>query len=74
MRAFIIVILLSGICSMVFGCTPSTVMSTPCPELADYSKDFQKEAADQIKGLPDGSPLVVMIMDYKRLRDGCRVH
>lgn len=74
MRAFVLVILLAGVGAILFGCTPHYITSTPCPPLVEYSRDFQNAAADQLEGLPDGSPLVTMIEDYKRLRDGCRVH
>jgi hypothetical protein len=47
--------------------TPVTI-STVCLPLVQYTPAFEAQAAMQLGTLPAGSPVVVMITDYGRLR------
>lgn len=53
------------------GC--QTVRAGGCPTLPAYSVTTQKEAAAALRGLPKGSPLARMIVDYGKVRDACRI-
>lgn len=44
-----------------------------CPVLKRYSKEQLLKAAAELKALPTESQLTVMITDYSKLRDACRV-
>lgn len=43
-----------------------------CPPLAVYSERVQKEAADELRRLPAGSPTRRLITDYGTIRARCR--
>lgn len=43
-----------------------------CPPLVTYSAEFQRAAAAELRALPRGARLAVMIVDYGKLRDACR--
>lgn len=47
--------------------TASVVTSEPW-EIVDYDPAFQIAVADELLGLPEGSPIAVMIADYAVLR------
>jgi len=58
---------------LLTGC--ETALSDPasvCPAIVKYSPEFLIEAADALDELPQGSPLVRMIIDYQRERDQLR--
>jgi len=38
-----------------------------------YQKSFQRAAADELEKLPRDSRVAIMIVDYSKLRDACRV-
>ncbi len=57
------------------GC--ATVASKPrvttvCPPVVEYSRDFQARAADELDLLPDGSAIAEMLSDYSVMRDQAR--
>lgn len=43
-----------------------------CPPLVTYGAEAQKAAARQLRGLPAGSPVRVLVKDYGDLRARCR--
>lgn len=43
------------------------------PALVTYSADQQRQAAAELRGLPKGSQIGVMIVDYGKLRKAVRV-
>jgi outer membrane murein-binding lipoprotein Lpp len=44
-----------------------------CPVLKNYTKDQMKKAASELKSLPSESQVAVLVTDYSKLRDACRV-
>lgn len=54
--------------------TPDTV--TICPEMAVFSKEQQKQIADDLEAVPPTSPVWLMASDWMSMRDqiraGCR--
>lgn len=58
---------------IVCGILLSSCMTSGCPPLTTYPKEFQKKAADEIDRLPSGSPTKQLVSDYGKLRDACRV-
>jgi len=50
-----------------------TVTVSGCPPLTTYSAEFQKRAAQQLRALPPASPVAVLVTDYGKIRDACRV-
>jgi len=40
-----------------------------CPPVAEYSQEFQAQAAEELALLPDASVIVVMMGDYAVMRD-----
>lgn len=44
-----------------------------CPPLVAYSKAQQVKAAAELRGLPKESQLSIMIVDYGKTRDACRL-
>jgi len=44
-----------------------------CPPVADYSREFQARAAEELAMLPDGSTVVEMMADYAVMREQARV-
>lgn len=48
-------------------------MSGACPSLPEYPKDLQKQAADELRKMPEGSVIAgLFIPDYGRMRDAVR--
>ncbi|PIE14914.1 MAG: hypothetical protein CSA70_00745 [Rhodobacterales bacterium] len=43
-----------------------------CPPVADYSREFQARAAEELAMLPDGSSVVEMMADYAVMREQAR--
>lgn len=60
--------ILSAGCARV-GSEPATVV---CPPVAEYGRDFQARAADEVALLPDGSAIVEMLQDYAVMRAQAR--
>jgi hypothetical protein len=44
-----------------------------CPVLKNYSKEQMKKAASELKSLPSESQVAVLVTDYSKLRDACRI-
>jgi hypothetical protein len=45
---------------------------TRCPPLTSYSAAFQRLAAEELKALPPGAALGILVVDYGKIRDACR--
>jgi len=43
-----------------------------CPSAAEYSREFQARAAEELAMLPDGSVVVEMMADYAVMREQAR--
>lgn len=43
--------------------------SGACPSVAEYSREFQARAAEELALLPEGSAVVEMLIDYAVMRD-----
>ena len=61
--------------SLLSGC--ATGGSDPriaavCPPVAEYSRDFQARAADELHLLPEGSAIAEMMSDYAVMRNQAR--
>lgn len=69
MRSFAILMLVSF---SLAGCQTTRVVSG-CPPLVTYSAQTQKQLAADLRALPPGSLLGRVIVDYKKLRDACRL-
>lgn len=54
------------------GCQ-STRVVLECPPLKQYSRETQRKLAAELRALPPGAILGGVIVDYKALRDACRV-
>lgn len=57
------------------GC--ATVASKPrvttvCPPVVEYSREFQARAADELDLLPEGSAIAEMLADYSVMREQAR--
>lgn len=48
-------------------------MSGGCPPLVKYSVPQQQAAAKELLALHKGAQLGTMIVDYKKMRDACRI-
>ncbi|MBZ0325712.1 MAG: hypothetical protein K8F57_05880 [Alphaproteobacteria bacterium] len=62
--------------SLLTAC--ATVASDPrivaaCPPVAEYSREFQARAAEELGMLPDGSAITEMLADYNVMRDQARL-
>lgn len=44
-----------------------------CPVLKNYTKEQMRKAASELKSLPSESQVAVLVTDYSKLRDACRV-
>lgn len=61
------------------SCSPSLsqeqikVVINNCPALVNYTTDEQKKAAEELRALYTNSQLAVMLNDYAKLREACRV-
>lgn len=58
--------------SFLSGC--ATVGSEPriaivCPPVVEYSREFQRRAAEEVGLLPDGSAIAEMLSDYSVMRE-----
>ena len=60
----------AGISLLLGACT---VTLAGCPPLTTYSKEFQTRAAAQLRALPSASPIAILVTDYGKIRDACRV-
>ena len=48
-------------------------VTTICPPVVEYSREFQARAADELDLLPEGSAIAEMLADYSVMRDQARV-
>lgn len=55
---------------LLSGC--GAVAGSTCVPVVEYTPEFQSRAADQLATLPEGSPVVVMILDYLGMREQAR--
>lgn len=73
------VLLLIPVLVALGACTPQqqertiTVAINKCPALKNYSREQLRRAAEELKLLPSESQVAVMLSDYSKLRDACRV-
>jgi hypothetical protein len=47
-------------------------VTTVCPPIVEYSREFQARAADELDLLPEGSAIAQMLADYSVMRDQAR--
>ncbi len=47
-------------------------VTTICPPVVEYSREFQARAAGELDLLPDGSAIAEMMSDYAVMRDQAR--
>lgn len=47
-------------------------ITTVCPPVVEYTRDFQARAADELNLLPEGSAIAEMLADYSVVRDQAR--
>lgn len=66
----------AAIASILFlgGCVSTPITKPTCPPEATkpYAKDFQKQAASDLRKLPAGSPVHVLVNDLGAIRAECR--
>lgn len=43
-----------------------------CPPVVEYSREFQRRAAEELARLPEGSAVVAMLADYAVMREQVR--
>ncbi|MGE0658277.1 MAG: hypothetical protein AB7F36_01750 [Reyranellaceae bacterium] len=44
-------------------------ITTVCPPVVEYSREFQARAAEELGLLPDGSAIIEMLSDYNVMLD-----
>ena len=49
-----------------------TRVTTVCPPVVEYNREFQVRAADELDLLPEGSAIAEMLADYSVMRDQAR--
>ncbi len=57
------------------GCATGTSeprIATICPPVAEYTRELQARAAEELAPMPDGSAVVEMMGDYAVMRDQAR--
>ncbi len=47
-------------------------VTTVCPAVVEYSRDFRARAADELDLLPEASAIAEMLADYSVMRDQAR--
>jgi hypothetical protein len=67
----LLVLPLTG-CVTLSAAQEQTIMSR-CPVLKNYSREQLAQAAIELNMLPNESQLSMMLSDYSKLRDACRV-
>lgn len=61
------------------ACTPmqqeraTAIAINKCPALKNYSREQLKRAAGELRLLPNESQVAILLSDYSKLRDACRV-
>jgi hypothetical protein len=51
----------------------AALVISKCPVLKQYSKEQLRQAAAELRSLPSESQVAVLVTDYSKLRDACRV-
>lgn len=49
-----------------------TRVTSVCPPVVEYNREFQARAADELDLLPEGSAIAEMLADYSVMRDQAR--
>lgn len=62
-----------GACSSTEQIRATTIAINKCPTLKNYSREQLVKAAQELRSLPSESQLSVMLSDYSKLRDACRI-
>ena len=62
-----------GACSSTEQIRATTIAINKCPTLKNYSREQLVRAAQELRSLPSESQLSVMLSDYSKLRDACRI-
>ena len=61
--------------SLLTGCAAGgsdPTIATVCPPVVEYSREFQRRAAEELASLPHGSAIGEMLSDYAVMRDQAR--
>lgn len=61
--------------SLLSGCATvgsETGIVTICPQVVDYTREFQARAAEELVRLSDGSAIAEMLSDYAVMREQVR--
>jgi hypothetical protein len=69
----ITILVVLGGCSLAQQERGITIAINKCPPLKNYSREQLKRAASELQSLQSESQLTVMLSDYSKLRDACRV-
>jgi hypothetical protein len=56
----------------VASCATAPFEKPACPQEVKYSKEFLLKADAAMEALPEGSPLIDLMVDYDSLRRGAR--
>jgi hypothetical protein len=51
----------------------AALVISKCPVLKQYTKEQMRQAASELKSLPTESQVAVLVTDYSKLRDACRI-
>lgn len=75
LAAVIVMSTIMGGCAGMSGTQEKQValVLSKCPVLKNYTKNQLKAAAQEVKNLPSESQVAIMVTDYGKLRDACRV-
>lgn len=57
--------------ALMAACSPT--ITSVCPPVQQYSKQFNQSLANEIEDLPDNSLIVRVISDYINLRDQLKI-
>src|SRR5512132_1258805 len=68
------VVVLAIAASLLAGCATERSDGAPCPPVLDYSRDFLRYAAGELKRLPAGSAIDQMLADCQVMRDQARTY
>jgi hypothetical protein len=58
--------------ALLSGCATEPSEKPACPQEQVYSDAFLNKLADEVEALPDNSPLLIIVIDYKSLRNGAK--
>lgn len=66
---------LAIVTSLLSGCAKGSsdgVVAGTCPPIAEYSRELQARAAEELASLSGGSAIAEMLSDYAVMRDQAR--